>query len=65
MADEESSASVAVGCKVPRWKRDLFREAAYRQRTTMSALLRERVNDVLDESDVDRSDLRDKEDATE
>lgn len=58
---------VTVGCKVPHWKRELFRDVADRQRTTMSALLRERVNDVLDEADIDRSDVsqNETEDATE
>lgn len=55
MVDEETG--VTVGCKVPRWQRDLFREVAHRHRTTMSALLRERVEDLIDESDIDRSDL--------
>lgn len=48
---------VSVGCKVERWKREILREAAHRQRTTMSALLRERVDDIIEDADIDPSDI--------
>lgn len=57
MADEK--LGVSVGCKIPEWKRKALREAAHRRRTTISALLRERVNHVLEEDDIDRSDIPD------
>lgn len=52
-------SGVSVGCKVPRWKREILKEAAHRQRTTMSALLRERVDNIIEETDIDQSDIPD------
>lgn len=57
MADEEYG--VTVGCKVPEWKRKALREAAFRQRTDVSKLLRPLIDELIEESDVDRSDVSD------
>lgn len=56
MADERSG-SVTVGCKTARWKRDALKLVASRQRTTVSSLLRDRVDDILDECDINESDI--------
>ena len=45
---------VTVGCKVPEWKAEAIREIARKRRTTMSAILREHIEDEIAGSDIDQ-----------
>lgn len=42
-----------VGLKVPNWKREALKEVARRERTDVSGLLRDGIDDALDEYDVE------------
>lgn len=51
-----SSQDVAVGCKVSQETRTRLRMLAARRDTTMSALLREQIDDLLDAEDAPAPD---------
>ena len=43
-----------IGLKVENWKREAFKEAARRERSTPSAILREKIDETLDGYDVEK-----------
>ena len=47
---------VYVGCRVDPETKAKFEELAHQRRTTVSALLRQEIDELLDEADVDLDD---------
>jgi predicted transcriptional regulator len=56
MTDSERTEAVTLSVKVSEHTRAELHEVAYQRRTTVSALLRQEIDELLDEADVDLDD---------
>ena len=56
MSDSEREGPVTLSVKVSEQTRAKLHEVAHQRRTTVSALLRDEINELIEESDVDFED---------